>query len=69
MISIYDEKLFCILNQIREKERDVILLNVFEDMTLLDVAKVLDMNYSTVRNNKSRGLERLKELIKKYGLH
>ena len=51
------------LNKLTDKERAVIVLRYFEEMSLNDVAYVLGENLSTVKSRIFRALEKLKEYM------
>ena len=52
------------LNKLTDKERAVIVLRYFEEMSLNDVAYILGENLSTVKSRIYRALEKLKEYMK-----
>ena len=51
------------LNKLTDKERAVIVLRYFEEMSLNDVAYILGENLSTVKSRIYRALEKLKEYM------
>ena len=53
-----------VLSVLTEKERLVVTMTVFSDYTSAETAKALGMRAGTVRSLKSRGLEKLKNLLK-----
>lgn len=51
------------LDKLTDKERAVIVLRYFEEMSLNDVAYILGENLSTVKSRIYRALEKLKEYM------
>ena len=68
MIPFNNEKLYLVLFQLNEKEREIMLLNICEQIPLKEISKLMDMDYGATRVHKSRGLKKIKELLKRYGL-
>ena len=65
MFEIEDNKIELkqALNKLTDKERAVIVLRYFEEMSLNDVAYILGENLSTVKSRIYRALEKLKEYM------
>lgn len=57
--------LFNNINKLKEKLRTVIILRFFEDMKIEEIAKITRTSPNTVKSRLYKGLEDLKELIKK----
>lgn len=54
------EKILQVLNTLPERQREVIYLHFFEDMTLAQVAGVMTINYQSVQNLKQRALQNMR---------
>jgi len=55
-----DETLWRLLATLPPKQRAVLVLRFYEDLTEVEVARVLDCTVGTVKSNGSRGLARLR---------
>lgn len=71
---VHDTLLSAYLNRmvgtLPEKARSAILLRYQEDMELNEIAKVLEMNVSTVKTHLARGLSLLREKVRhRLGVH
>lgn len=62
----YDE-LWDILQKMREEYRLVLVLFYYNDLSLKDIAQVLDMPIGTVKSRLSRGKEMLKQELERRG--
>jgi DNA-directed RNA polymerase specialized sigma24 family protein len=58
-----DETLWRLLATLPPKQRAVIVLRLYEDLTEVEVARVLDCSVGTVKSNGSRGLARLRRAL------
>lgn len=67
-IGVNDEKVDKLLGILKEIDKNVIILNVCEDIPLKYVAQILDINYQTARTKKMRALIKLKKRGEKDGL-
>lgn len=61
--DLYDQ-----INRLNEDTQNIIKLRFYEDLSLKEIAQVMDMNLNTVKAKLYRGLETLKILIKEDGL-
>lgn len=59
-----EEVLFEAINNLPEKQKEVILLHYFEYLTLKEVAEITETNLSTVKTRLYSGLEKLKTILK-----
>jgi RNA polymerase sigma-70 factor (sigma-E family) len=57
------------LGQLRERQRAVLVLRYFNDLTEAQVAEVLGCSPGTVKSSASRGLARLREALQPVPLH
>lgn len=55
------------LQQLPETEREIIMLRFFADCTLVEVAQILEMGESAVKNRLYRALEKLKGKLRGWG--
>lgn len=55
------------LEQLKPKYRQVIILKYFEDLTIQDIAKIMDAPDNTIKTWVYRGLENLKNILNKGG--
>lgn len=51
------------LDKINEKHREVIILKYFDDLTLSEISRLLDMPLGTVKTYLSRGIKKLREIM------
>jgi RNA polymerase sigma-70 factor (sigma-E family) len=58
-----DETLWRLLATLPPKQRAVIVLRFYEDLTEVEVARVLDCSVGTVKSNGSRALARLRQAL------
>jgi RNA polymerase sigma-70 factor (sigma-E family) len=58
-----DETLWRLLATLPPRQRAVIVLRFYEDLTEVEVARVLDCSVGTVKSNGSRGLARLRQAL------
>lgn len=58
----FNEEIRVLINQLEEKYIKIILLHYYYDLELKEIAELYKINYSTVRTNHKRGIEKLKEL-------
>jgi RNA polymerase sigma factor (sigma-70 family) len=54
------EKILQVLNTLPQRQREVIYLHFFEEMTLAQVADVMSVNYQSVQNLKQRALQNMR---------
>jgi RNA polymerase sigma factor (sigma-70 family) len=54
------EKILQVLHALPERQREVIYLHYFEDMTLAQVAGIMAVNYQSVQNLKQRALHNMR---------
>jgi RNA polymerase sigma factor (sigma-70 family) len=54
------EKILQVLNTLPQRQREVIYLHFFEEMTLTQVADVMSVNYQSVQNLKQRALQNMR---------
>lgn len=66
--DVDDENIDKILSILKETDRNVIILNICEEIPLVDVAQILDINYQTARIKKMRALIKLKKWGERDGL-
>lgn len=52
------------LDKLPQKYKDVIVLKYFDDLTIKEIANVLDIPIGTARTNLYRGLENLRKSMK-----
>ena len=52
------------LNQLESREKDIIVLKIYNDMTFKEIAKMLNASINTVSSRYRRGLEKLKKHMK-----
>nr|WP_255785249.1 sigma-70 family RNA polymerase sigma factor [Membranihabitans maritimus] len=50
-----------LLNLLSPREREIIFLRYYKNLSAKEVAKVLDINYQVVRNLTSRGINKIRE--------
>ena len=58
--------LMAALDLLTEKERKVVLLYYYEDLTLKEVAQVLEVSESRISQLHSKALEKMKKQLGKY---
>lgn len=58
------EELADALEQLEEKERDLILFHYYKNMTLKDIAQRMGVSYATAKNLHRRALDKLKCLLR-----
>lgn len=58
-------KVHLVLSKLKEKERQIIILRYFEEMTTAEVAKVMGMRQGALRVRAHRLLQKLKDMIEK----
>jgi RNA polymerase sigma-70 factor, ECF subfamily len=51
------------LNKLDAKDKDIIILKIYNDMTFKEIAEVLDESINTISSRYRRGLEKLKKYI------
>lgn len=66
--EIENDLLNALLDKLNESDRNVIIMNICEEMALKEIATILDMNYQTVRTKKQRALIKLKKWGERDGL-
>lgn len=61
-----DERLYLleVIDKMEEKYKKVIILKYFDDLTIQDISKVLDMPIGTVKTHLNKGLSFLREYMK-----
>ena len=64
-MQISNEKLAVALYKLSSKERDVILLHYFQNMSDQEIAELYHVSRSAVYRRRSNGLKKLKVLLKK----
>jgi RNA polymerase sigma factor (sigma-70 family) len=55
------EKVVNALNGLSNKQREAVYLRYFEDLSFDEIAKIMDINLQSVKNNVHRGLSSLRE--------
>lgn len=55
------EKVVNALNQLSNKQREAVYLRYFEELSFDEIAKIMDINLQSVKNNVHRGLNSLRE--------
>lgn len=58
--TIQAERLYIKIQTLPEELRHIIELHYFEELTLVEIAKIMDMNLSTVKAKLYRGLKKIK---------
>jgi len=56
-------ELWCVVNTLAEEFRLTTLLYYYEDMSIKDIAKTLDLPVGTVKSRLARAREKLKEML------
>ncbi|WP_427180219.1 sigma-70 family RNA polymerase sigma factor [Paenibacillus sp. TC-CSREp1] len=66
MVSMEDNRIAMqsVLRQIKPKYRHVLLLRYYNDMTISDIALILDKPEGTIKTWQHKGLEQLRKLMK-----
>ena len=64
-MQISNEKLAVALYKLSSKERDIILLHYFQNMSDQEIAELYHVSRSAVYRRRSNGLKKLKVLLKK----
>lgn len=64
-----NQRLVKSLNQLSDRQREVILLRFYHNLGFEELAEVLDMNVQSVRNLLFRGLEKIRKDLKHTGFH
>lgn len=64
-MQISNEKLAVALYKLSSKERDVILLHYFQNISDQEIAELYHVSRSAVYRRRSNGLKKLKVLLKK----
>ena len=61
-----DERLYLleVIDKMDEKHKKVIILKYFDDLTIQDISKVLDIPMGTVKTYLNKGLSFLREYMK-----
>ena len=49
-----------IMNELNDDEREIVVLHVVEDLTFIEISKILDKNLSTVLSKYHRSIKKLK---------
>jgi RNA polymerase sigma-70 factor (ECF subfamily) len=62
-----DFNLLEVLSKLKEKYREVLMLHYFNEISIDDIADILDINKKAVQGRLSRGRKQLRELLKKEG--
>lgn len=57
-----------LLHQLSSKQKQVLLLHFYHNMTLEEIAEVMELTIGTVRTHYDRGKKNLKKLIEKFNL-
>lgn len=65
--AVPDETLWNRLATLPPKQRAALVLRFYEDLTEVEVARVLNCSVGTVKSNSSRGLARLRQTLKAEG--
>ena len=60
---VYDEKLGLALSYLMPKDREIVLLYFFKELTDAEVAPLVHMSRSTVARRRKAAMERLRELM------
>ncbi|MCG6187645.1 RNA polymerase sigma factor [Maribellus maritimus] len=64
-----NERLVISLNKLSERQREVILLRFYHNLTFEELGEVLKMNVQSVRNLLFRALEKVRNDLKDIGFH
>ncbi len=64
-----NERLVVSLNKLSERQREVIVLRFYHNLSFEDLSEVLDMNIQSVRNLLFRALEKVRSDLKDIGFH
>lgn len=62
--EIQDKKILVHLNQLKEKEQQIIILKIFEDLTFQEIAKIVNKKESAIKMLYYRALNKLRRIIK-----
>lgn len=60
------KRLLAAIQELPEREKESIRLRFIGDQTTAEVAEIMGIDATTVRSNTSRGLRRLRDLIKEW---
>lgn len=60
---VYDQKLSCALSHLLPKDREIVLLHFFSELTDIKIAPLLHISRSTVARRRKAAMERLRELM------
>ena len=66
--GITSEEKICLweaINSLEEKHKEVVILKYFNDMTITEIARVLDYPVGTVKTYLNKGLIRLRKIVEK----
>ena len=67
LVLLQDEEIAGALYQIKKNKRDILLRNIVEGQSLIEVADILDMSYETVRTYKKRAIKEMREKLEEKG--
>lgn len=56
-------QVICALNKLTKRQREAVYLRYFEELDFETIAHVMNMNVQSVRNNLSRGIDLLRDLM------
>ncbi|MBR0599567.1 RNA polymerase sigma factor [Sinanaerobacter chloroacetimidivorans] len=62
MEAEFEKELKSLVNKLEDKYCRIIMLHYYYGLDLKEIAHIYNLNYSTVRTNHRRGIEKLKEL-------
>jgi RNA polymerase sigma-70 factor (ECF subfamily) len=66
---VTEAELRAVLEELTDAQRDVLLLRVFGDLTIEEIAKAVGRRPGAVKALQRRGLERLRELLEERGMY
>ena len=62
-------RLVAVLNKLSDRQREVIMLRFYHNLSFEELAEVMEMNTQSVRNLLFRALERIRKDLKDTGFH
>jgi RNA polymerase sigma factor (sigma-70 family) len=67
--KLLNERLVISLNKLSERQREIIVLRFYHNLTFEELGEVLQMNVQSVRNLLFRALEKVRDDLKDIGFH